>query len=161
MVAFLEQTLMNLTFIRIDGVANTVKTAGHETQARRRGSCSSADSVLLMAQKIIHQLVDDMDGQVLDPGDGETVRFAVDGKSYEIDLSGAHAAQLRDALQPFISAGRRVGAPAKPGRRRASGDLEEVRAWARENGLAVSDRGRVPQRVMEQYSQRGRYSSEG
>lgn len=107
-----------------------------------------------MAQKIIYQLVDDLDGQVLNPGEGETVRFAVDGKSYEIDLSGAHAEQLRAALQPFISAGRRVGAAPKPGRRRSSGDLDAVRAWARENGLSVSDRGRVPRQVMEQYAQR-------
>lgn len=142
---------MNLTFIRIRGVTDTVKRHGWKIRSGGRG----AGSVLFMAQKIIHQLVDDLDGQVLDPDDGETVRFGVDGKSYEIDLSGAHAEQLHGALQPFISAARRVGASGKPARRRASADLDAVRVWAREQGHAVSDRGRISQQVMDLYTQRG------
>lgn len=107
-----------------------------------------------MARKIVHQLVDDLDGTVLEPGEGESVIFAVDGKSYEIDLTEKHANDLRDALAPYISAGRRAaGAAPKAQRRRGtnSRDLGAVRAWAKENGYTVSDRGRVPATILEAY----------
>ncbi|WP_221585849.1 Lsr2 family protein [Microbacterium sp. G2-8] len=108
-----------------------------------------------MARKIVHQLVDDIDGTVLEPGEGESVLFSIDGKSYEIDLTEANAEKLRDAFAPYISAGRRAaGAGAKTRPRRATGgtrDLGAVRAWARDNGYTVSDRGRVPETVLQAY----------
>ncbi|MDR2321603.1 MAG: Lsr2 family protein, partial [Microbacterium sp.] len=58
-----------------------------------------------MARKIVHQLVDDIDGSVLEVGEGETVHFSLDGSAYEIDLTSAHAADLRAALAPFVSSG--------------------------------------------------------
>lgn len=114
-----------------------------------------------MAQKVLIQLVDDLDGTELRDGDGETVKFGLDGRQYEIDLSQANAKRLRDALAEFIDAGRTAsasgrrasassGRPAADGKRR---DLAEVRAWARENGHEVSDRGRVPQTVLDAYDQ--------
>ena len=38
-----------------------------------------------MARKIVHQLVDDLDGTVLEVGSGETILFSLDGTAYEID----------------------------------------------------------------------------
>ena len=113
-------------------------------------------NVLDMARKIVHQLVDDIDGTVLEPGEGETVLFAVDGKSYEIDLTEANAAALRDALAPYIAAGRRAGGSATtsaPRQRRRGGqkDYGPVREWAKANGYTVSERGRVPAAVLEAY----------
>ena len=61
-----------------------------------------------VARKVIRQLVDDIDGSVLEPGEGETVLFALEGKSYEIDLNDSDAAALREAFAPFIEAGRRT-----------------------------------------------------
>lgn len=113
-----------------------------------------------MAQKIIHQLVDDIDNTVLEPGEGETVLFAVDGRRYEIDLTKQNAATLRDTLAPYIRAGRKVGGATKSTRptastsRRRRSDLVELRAWARENGYTVSDRGRVPAEVEAAYDAR-------
>lgn len=108
-----------------------------------------------MARKIVHQLVDDLDGTVLDQGEGESVLFALDGKTYEIDLTEANATKLRDALAPFIAAGRRAGSGSaqKASRRRTGGsrDLSAVRAWAKENGYTVSERGRVPATILEAY----------
>lgn len=109
-----------------------------------------------MARKIVHQLVDDIDGTVLEPGEGETVLFALDGKSYEIDLTADNAAKLRDALAPFISAGRRAGgsaASSAPKNRRRTGqtDYGPVREWAKANGYTVSERGRVPANVLAAY----------
>lgn len=109
-----------------------------------------------MARKIVHQLVDDLDGTILEPGEGETVLFALDGKSYEIDLTSENAATLRDALAPFISAGRRAGGSAtssapKSRRRGGQTDYGPVREWAKANGYTVSERGRVPANVLEAY----------
>jgi hypothetical protein len=106
-----------------------------------------------MAQKVQVLLVDDLDGGEAD----ETVTFALDGKSYEIDLNTANADKLRDALEPFTKGGRRTGGRASGGRgkaRSASGgsqDTAKIRAWAKENGYEVNDRGRVPATVREAY----------
>ncbi|UUT36507.1 histone-like nucleoid-structuring protein Lsr2 [Microbacterium elymi] len=111
-----------------------------------------------MARKIIHQLVDDIDGAVLDPGSGQTVLFSLDGVAYEIDLTDEHAAQLRDALSSYVSAARAVSGrggrrPTQSGGRQRAGqrDYAPIRAWAKENGFTVSDRGRVPASVLDAY----------
>ena len=65
---------------------------------------------------------------------------------------------LRDSLAPYVSAGRRISASqggSTAGRkRRRSGqqDYSAVRAWAKENGYSVSERGRVPASVLEAYN---------
>lgn len=102
-----------------------------------------------MAQKVQVILVDDIDGGAA----SETVSFAVDGVSYEIDLSDKNAAKLRDALASWVGHGRRVGGRAsrRQGRTSRSGDTAAVREWARKNGHQVSDRGRVPAKVLEAY----------
>ncbi|MEQ6896789.1 Lsr2 family protein [Microbacterium sp. KR10-403] len=108
-----------------------------------------------MARKIVHQLVDDIDGTVLEPGQGQTVLFSLDGVGFEIDLTDANADALRATLAPYVSAaravsgtrGRRAAAKPSAGRR----DLAAVRAWARDNGHQVSDRGRVPATVLDAY----------
>ena len=99
-----------------------------------------------MAQKIQTLFIDDIDGT-----DAEgTVRFALDGAEYEIDLNAKHAAALRKALARYIDAGRRsTGAARRPTRsgRRASAsgvNTTEVREWAKAQGIEVKDRGRVP-----------------
>ncbi len=109
-----------------------------------------------MAKRIVHQLIDDIDGTLLGDDEGETLHFSLDGTLYEIDLSDANAQKLRDALRPFIDAGRRAnsaGAPAKTPRKRPSRSPEaaRIRAWAAENGHTVSERGRVPAPVIEAY----------
>ncbi len=111
-----------------------------------------------MARRIVHQLVDDLDGTVLDPGAGDTVLFSLDGIAYEIDLTDANAAVLRETLQPYVEAARRVSggraaatSSASGRRRRGQQDYGPVRAWAKENGYQVSERGRVPAAVIEAY----------
>ncbi|MEU6822919.1 Lsr2 family protein [Streptomyces atriruber] len=107
-----------------------------------------------MAQKVQVLLVDDLDGGEAD----ETVTFALDGKSYEIDLTTANADKLRGALEDFVKAGRRTGGRGSSGRGKAraaaaSGgqDTAAIRAWAKENGFEVNDRGRVPASIREAY----------
>jgi hypothetical protein len=108
-----------------------------------------------MAKQIQEILIDDLDGGEAD----ETVAFAIDGTSYEIDLSDLNAKKLRDALTPFVQSARRGGALA-PRRRRGAGGGQrnltrekssEIRAWAKAHGLNVSERGRIASKIVEQY----------
>ena len=106
-----------------------------------------------MAQKVQVILVDDVDGGEAE----ETVSFALDGVSYEIDVSAENAEALRESIGPWLGHARRVGgrsvarraAKSRNGGGRTS--LADVRAWARENGFQVSDRGRVSAEVMDAY----------
>ena len=109
-----------------------------------------------MALKTFIQLVDDLDGAALADGEGKTVTFALEGVSYEIDLSQAHVDELSEALAPYVAAGRKVG-----GRRsgaRASGaksdpaELQKIRDWASKNGHIVSSRGRISAAVRDAYN---------
>ncbi|MEN2740247.1 Lsr2 family protein [Microbacterium sp. X-17] len=110
-----------------------------------------------MARRIVHQLVDDLDGTLLEVGDGETVLFSLDGIAYEIDLSEGNARSLREALSPYVGAGRSVSAARTTTRRSgrssaaASRDLSDVRAWAKANGHQISERGRVPATILDAY----------
>jgi hypothetical protein len=96
-----------------------------------------------MAQKVQVLLVDDITGAEA----AETVSFSLDGVSYEIDLTAAHAKKLRDDLATWTGHARRSGGRkstrrlAGNGQRR--GDLSAVREWARSNGHDVSSRGRI------------------
>lgn len=95
-----------------------------------------------MAQKVQVVLVDDRDGGVAD----ESVSFALDGVSYEIDLSSANAAALRESLAEWVGLARRVGGRQRTAKRpagRRSSDSAAIREWGRANGFAVNDRGRI------------------
>jgi hypothetical protein len=104
-----------------------------------------------MAQKVQTLFVDDIDG-----GNAEgTVRFALDGTDYEIDLSAAHTAELRQALASYISHARRLGSAtrrAPRGRATAQAfDTHKVREWAKASGIDIKERGRVPADVVAKY----------
>ncbi len=110
-----------------------------------------------MAKQIIHKLVDDLDGGDAD----ETVKFSLDGVQYEIDLSNKNAGKLRDLFAPYVEAGSKVGrggvvvgGRAARGRGGATADREQnraIRAWAKKEGKDISDRGRIPQDIVDEY----------
>jgi hypothetical protein len=103
-----------------------------------------------MAQRVTVTLEDDLDGGPAD----ETVQFGFGGADYEIDLSTKNATAFRKKLAPFIEHARKPGRgqarrPARtPARRHRSAD---IRAWAKDHGIAVSERGRIPASVVGQY----------
>ena len=86
----------------------------------------------------------------------ETVTFALDGSSYEIDVCEQHGRELRDAFAPYVGAGRRGSGRSSSGRRRrsrgGSGEAAQIREWARSQGLSVPERGRVPAELAEKYA---------
>ncbi|WP_091287388.1 histone-like nucleoid-structuring protein Lsr2 [Micromonospora haikouensis] len=122
-----------------------------------------------MAKQIIHKLIDDLDGGDAD----ETVKFALDGVQYEIDLSASNAEELRAVLGPYTSHGAKVGrgggavgdrmvrTSATPAGSRRVGSATAVnreqnraiRDWAKRAGKNISDRGRIPQDVVVEFHQ--------
>lgn len=109
-----------------------------------------------MAQKTLIQLVDDLDGTALTDGAGKTVTFALEGVSYEIDLSQAHVAELAEALAPYVAAGRKVGGRKTQARTSSTKsdptELQKIREWAAKNGHTVSSRGRISAVVRDAYT---------
>jgi len=113
-----------------------------------------------MAKQTIVEIVDDISGERLAEGAGRTVAFAFDGAQYEIDLTHEHADELREALEPWIDAARRVtgatrtSTTRRSGTSRASKDVQAIREWAAANGFQVATRGRIPANVLEAYEAR-------
>jgi hypothetical protein len=111
-----------------------------------------------MAQKVIVELVDDLDGTASE--DISTVSFSLDGADYEIDLNEANAEELRSSLSQFVEAARRTGGRIKRNTRPAGAggrpttdraQTKAIRDWARENGYDLAERGRIPAHVIEAY----------
>jgi hypothetical protein len=113
-----------------------------------------------MARETITKLIDDLDGGEAQ----ETVKFGLDGHSYQIDLSIKNANKLRSALSPYLQGGTRLPGRAAPNRngvvrtRSAAGVIvaerdqnKAIRAWAQRKGLDVAPRGRIRREVVEQY----------
>ena len=109
-----------------------------------------------MAQKITTLFIDDIDGGAAEG----TVRFALDGTEYEIDLNAKHSEELRSALGKYVTHARKMGGAARRGgraagrARRGTGpglNTTEIRNWARENGYDIKDRGRVPADLVAKY----------
>jgi hypothetical protein len=110
-----------------------------------------------MAKQVITVLTDDIDG-----GDADrTIEFGLDGVNYTIDLSEKNAGKLRKALDPYLSAGSRIGRTNGNGRvaaraaaapSRSNRDQNQaIRHWAGKNGYEVSERGRIPGSVVEAF----------
>ncbi|MGC5628244.1 histone-like nucleoid-structuring protein Lsr2 [Georgenia sp. Z1344] len=116
-----------------------------------------------MVRQTITKLIDDIDGTPAD----STVTFALDGERFEIDLSDANAAKLRESFAPWVAGARpvrgggarrsggaaRSGAPRRS-RSQSASEAQAIREWARENDIEVSDRGRIKAEIVEQYNNR-------
>lgn len=103
-----------------------------------------------MAQRVQVILEDDLNGGSAD----ETVRFGLDGKWYEIDLSNGNAEKLRRSLQPYVERARKAAGGRQQRRaRQVTGRRQsaEIRAWAKAQGIEVSERGRIPAEVVAKY----------
>jgi hypothetical protein len=104
-----------------------------------------------MAQKTRVVFVDDLSGDELPDGQGQTVRFSLDGVAYEIDLNKKNADGFRKAVKRYTDAGRKVGRPAARRAQSTRRDVQAIRDWAKANGQQVSERGRLPKQVVEAY----------
>jgi hypothetical protein len=110
-----------------------------------------------MAERIVRQLIDDIDGSEISDGGGERIEFSLRGVDYQIDLSAANIAKFDKALKPFVDAAAKVRG--RRGRRTkvssngvaSREQLGVIREWARKNGHEVSDRGRIKAEIMEAF----------
>lgn len=107
-----------------------------------------------MAQKVLVQLVDDLDGTTSESV--STVQFGLDGVTYEIDLTESNADRLRGLFADYVNSGRRTGGRIKRGsgtsrNGSANNDASQIREWAQANGIELAARGRIPAHVAESY----------
>jgi hypothetical protein len=114
----------------------------------------------MMAERIVRQLIDDLDGSEIPDGKGESVEFAFRGVSYQIDLTNANIAKLEKALAPYIGSATKTGGSRRRARARRNAKtdggssnegLSAIRTWAAKHGHNVSSRGRIPAKVLEAY----------
>lgn len=128
-----------------------------------------------MAERLVRQLIDDLDRTEISDGGGERIEFGLRNVRYCIDLSNANIAKFEKALAPYVKAATRMAAQPRRGaatgsrlkgsksarkvsprngrqvRRSGIEDFGAIRVWARENGYAVSERGRIAATVIEAF----------
>jgi len=108
-----------------------------------------------MATQTVTTLVDDIDGST----DGVvTCAFGLGDSHFEIDLNAAHREELENVLDKFITVSRHVRGTQRSGQRRPGRvtrtDREQtrvIRQWAKDNGHEVSERGRIPKKIIEAF----------
>ncbi len=116
-----------------------------------------------MAKRVTTQLVDDIDGSVIDDESGETIEFAINGVEYSIDLKAKNANEFHKKLDYYIEHATRVGgrkrkpspaAASPPGvpAKRDPAQTRAIRQWAFDEGYEISERGRIPADVEEAYN---------
>ena len=111
-----------------------------------------------MAQRVQTILIDDISGEEI--SDGETINFTWRGVAYAIDLSSAHVTKFEKAINPFLKVARRDArrnstTPQSQSKRKTAHtdkeQLAKIREWAHEEGLTVSERGRIAYEVRDAY----------
>lgn len=113
-----------------------------------------------MAQKIIVQLESDLSGKTIEQGEGSTVYFAFQGKSFEIDLSDTELAEFESVLDPYLKNGRRAKtrsgsapvASTPSGSGMSKEELTKIREWAKSEGMDIAPRGRLKQSLIDSYN---------
>ncbi len=120
-----------------------------------------------MAKQVIYQLVDDIDGTIINEGDGEAIEFSLDGIDYAIDLKSKNAQEFRKRIEFYLDYATRVGGrkrkPTAAGTaiktagqpaataKRDPAETRAIRQWAADSGYDINDRGRIPADIVEAY----------
>jgi hypothetical protein len=105
-----------------------------------------------MVERVIVQLVDDIDGSVLDDETGETIDFAVNGVEYSIDLNAKNAKEFHNKLDYYIEHGIRVEpSPTGPPVPRDRTQTRAIRQWASDQGYRIRTRGRISAEIERAY----------
>jgi hypothetical protein len=102
-------------------------------------------------------LEDDLDGGPAD----ETLNFSFSGADYEIDLSAENAARFRGQLAFFVEHARPTGGGQRRRSSRPASSRRQsaaIRAWAKQQGIQLSARGRIPDLIVAQYDAAARHT---
>ena len=105
-----------------------------------------------MAQKVQVMLLCDLDEGNVDAE--ETVQFSLGSTAYEVDVCAKHAQQIREGLEPFVANARKAGTSTSRRRPRTAGARQQtasIRTWAKDHGIQVNERGRIPASVVKEY----------
>ena len=107
-----------------------------------------------VAQKVSVTFACDYDSKEIPEGEHLTRAFSLDGRDYEIDLCEKHSQKFDEAVRRFAGHARKVTGKVTRTKRRTAAHRQHsaaVRAWAKESGIEVSDRGRIPAQVIRSY----------
>jgi hypothetical protein len=106
-----------------------------------------------MASRVVTQLISDLSGNEINDGKGETIEFAYRGTAYSIDLTAKEATDFDKSVALYVEHASKTSSSRRGrGARGGTGtDAKAVRAWAKKQGIAVPERGRIPHHVREQY----------
>ena len=115
-----------------------------------------------MARATIEQITDDFDGSELDPSEVIVESFTINGVDYSLDLGAKSAEKFDKDMRKWIDKATKIGgrqkrstskrAVATPAARTEKTQLAAIRQWARDNGYEVSDRGRIPAAVVDEFN---------
>ena len=107
-----------------------------------------------MAHKVSVTYACDYDQKEIPQGQHRLRRFSIDGRDYEIDLCQRHSERFDEAVSRFATQARKASGRLVRTKRRTAAHRKhsaQVRAWAKANGLTVSERGRIPSDVVSRY----------
>jgi Lsr2 len=108
-----------------------------------------------VARREVVELMDDLDGSRIPQGEGQTIHFTLDGRALEIDLNKKNADKLRNTLRPVSPPAGEEASPQTADDVRVTGSLGSttpiIRRWAEANKVELPQRGRIPQRIIEQF----------
>ena len=107
-----------------------------------------------MAQKVSVTFACDYDSKEIPNGEQLTRAFSLDGRDYEIDLCEKHSQKFDEALKRFADKARRTTGRVTRTKRRTTANRQhsaDIRSWAKQSGITVSDRGRIPAQVIAKY----------
>lgn len=111
--------------------------------------------VIKVAQKISVTFACDYDSREIPEGEHMTRAFSLDGRDYELDLCEKHSQKFDEVMKKFVERARKVTARGSRVKRRTAAHRQHsaaVRAWARESGMEISERGRIPAEVIAKYN---------
>lgn len=131
--------------------------SGVQGGAQAEQNCYAYTGRMAKTERVLIEYIDDLDSKPVDQDEVETVTFALGTKTYQLDLRPTNKAKLEKALEPFIKAATPVGRAARTRQRPGTGSgrskeqLAAIRHWLRQNGHDVSDRGRIPQPLIDEF----------
>jgi hypothetical protein len=108
-----------------------------------------------MSKRVVREYTDDYDSSTFREGQGGVFEFSIRGEHYRMRMSNGNYQKLLALLLPYMAKAERVAAPSRSGARSESDagyDTSTVRAWARQNGYPIGDRGRIPQHILDAYA---------
>ena len=107
-----------------------------------------------VAQKVSVTYACDYDQKEIPPDQHRVRRFSFDGRNYEMDLCSWHSDSFDETISRFAQYARKPAVRAPAFKRRTAAHRQHsasVRAWAKNMGIEVSDRGRIPAAVVARY----------